>query len=423
MPAVAGADCYYSIADNLVQGNGYTCERSEPYTLNSMRPPLQPYFVAGLHLLTGSFWGPTLVQILLGSIVPLLGMALARYVAGSGKVVLGTGVLLALEPYSILFSTFFYSETLFTVLLLSSILALFRYIERPSALALGLSGLFLGLATLTKPTAEYVGVIYLAVLGWHYRRALWAHLPRMALFVCIFVLTLLPWVYRNHTLFGVAGVSPQLGEQLNAVLVPSVLSFERGTTFDEEFSAMLERGGADPNKATIADSGKYLAQAVPILLDHPRGLVLVSANTALNFFIHDGMIEVLRHIDMFPKERLGQPALFLLLSDPAGFVTTVTTFVKTPAVLVLIGRLIWIVITASMLYGLWRLLRQGPSPYALALGGIISYFMLTTLVIGLAVAARYRLPVNALIIPLALYGAACVMPRLRSFVARYISRA
>lgn len=402
--AAAGSDCYYLISKNLVEGHGYSCEPQEPYTLNSIRPPMQPYFLAAAHSLAGSYWSPLLIQIVLGSVIPLLAMLIARLVFASRFVIYGTGVALALEPYGVLFSTFFYSETLFTVFLLSAVYAFLRYFKEPHWRWLAGSGAGLGLATLTKPTAEYLGVLFIVILAWHFRHSFRRHLPAMCAFVLAFVLVLLPWVYRNQVHFGVAGVSPQLGEQLNAVLVPSVLSFERGTTFDEEFQAMIDRGGADPNKATIADSSKYLAQAIPILLDHPKGLVLVSLNTALNFFIHDGMIEVLRHIDAFPKERLGKPALFILLSDPGAFVGHVQKFIFTPAVLVMVGRVVWIIITVAMLMGLWRYYRgHGLVPGFLTPAAVITYFMLTTLVIGLAVAARYRLPINGIIFMFALY--------------------
>lgn len=401
---ISGADCYYSISQNIVAGNGYSCSPEAPYELNSMRPPVYPYFLAWSAKLLNGYEGPLALQILIGGLVPLLGMAIARRLRVAGAVVFSAGIVLALEPYSILFSTFFYPETMFTVFLLSAILLALRYYERPHPALFAASGALLGLATLCKPTAQFLPLLLVAVAAWHFRRELRRH--AMALLLCAgaFVLIVSPWALRNYAQFGIIGISPQTGEQLYVMLVPSVLAIENGTGFEEEYQAHLRRGAVDPNKASIADSGEYLRAAVPMLLEHPKGLVLISANTALNFFIHDGMLEVLKHLELDPQWRLEKPALFLLLSDPVKIFAVIRTVLFTPVILILVGRLIWILITAAFIAGVVRYVRrEGATPHILTISGVVAYFMLTTLVIGLAVAARYRLPVNALIIPLALY--------------------
>lgn len=416
---ISGADCYFVISENLLHGHGYSCNLTAPYTLNSIRPPVQPFFLASLYLLLGTYWVPLLIQILLGSLVPLLGMRIAEFVTRRPKVVLAVGLLLAIEPVSILFSIIFYSETIFTVLLLYSLICLFRYLQEKRQMFLWASGFLLGLATLTKPTSEFLPIVFALCVLWHFRTTMRTAFAPVGVFLAVFLITLSPWLIRNYHTFGVLGVSPQLGEQLHAVLVPSVLSFERGTTFQQEFDAMLARGGVDPSSASIENGDRYLRESIPVLLAHPKSLSIISANTALNFFIHDGMIEVLKHVDERPPEKLGKPALFLLLTDPGRLLSYIKTVFFTPIILILFGRITWILTTLLAIFGMWRYLRrEAETIYGLISISTVLYFMLTTLVIGLAVTARYRLPVNALVITFAVYQ----LVYLYSIRKRYLTR-
>ncbi len=401
---ISGADCYFVISENILQGNGYSCKTEPPYTLNSIRPPVQPYFLVALYSVAGTYWFALLVQIAFSSMVPLIGMYVARYLTPNPNVIVGVGLLLALEPSGILFSMLFYGETLFTVAVLGSIACVCAYIKKGSLPLFATAGFLLGLATLTKPTTQYLPLVIVLLLAWHFRKTLRTFALHAAIFLLVFMATLSPWVYRNYQHFGVVGVSPQLGEQLYAVLVPSVLSFENGTTFAQEFERILANGGTDPSSASVENGTKYFKMAVPMLLAHPFGLVVISANTALNFFIHDGMIEVLKHLEIRPKERLGQPALFLLLTDPGRLFGYIGHVFFTPLVWILVGRIVWVAITVLAFFGLVRYLwRESTKIYATLFASIVLYFMLTTLVIGLAVTARYRIPINALIFIFALY--------------------
>ncbi len=410
LETISGADCYFEISQNLVAGHGYSCDVEAPYTLNSIRPPVQPFFLASLYLVVHSYWLPLVVQIIVGSCIPLLSIWLASYITPNIKIASWVGVLLALEPNSILFSIIFYSETVFTLLLLMGVVCIFHFLKTEKIQFIWASGFLLGLATLTKPTAEYIPLLCIAAVLGQYKHKLNSALLPIGMFVFIFLLTISPWVYRNYEVFGVAGVSPQLGEQLYAVLVPSVLSFEKGTTFGAEFTNILTQGGGvDPSSASIKDGGQYIGKAIPILLAHPRALVIVSANTALNFFIHDGMIEVLKHVGVRPEKKLGSPALFLLFSNPAKLFRYIGTVLLSPLILILIGRVVWVGVTILSFVGFVRYIRhESRIVYAALAASIVLYFMLTTLVIGLAVTARYRLPVEAFILLFAVYEVAVV---------------
>lgn len=395
LATISGADGYYLISENIIHGNGYSSDAQPPYTLNSIRPPVYPYFLAVTFLMFHSYWGTLLFQILIGSAIPLIGMAIARYIVDRRSVGIAVGVLMALEPFSVLFSIFFYSETVFMLLFFLCVLHLFQFFKEGRTIPLVLSALMLGLAILTKPTAQYVPIIFVGFILWRHRATFSRAFAYGAGYAFLCLLVVSPWLYRNWHEFGTVGISAQQGSTLYTMLVPSVLAVKNGTTFQQEFSAILAQGGTDPNKTQISQSAEFTRRAIPLLLANPWPLALTFANTGLNFFIHDGMYDVLKHVGIRPETLLGKPALFLLISDPGKVFSYIGNVLFQPIILILAGRIAWIFITLAGIAGVVRAYRERRMTiYKTASVALIIYFMLTALTIGLAINARYRLPVN-----------------------------
>ena len=402
---VKGSDGYYVISQNILQGHGFSGESSPPYTLNSFRPPLQPYFLATTTFLFGT-WGPIILLLLIGSFVPLLGMRLVEYLFESRMVQILTGVILALDPISIFFSTVFYSETLFMLFFLLSILFAYKYIRSEIWYHGLLSAALLGIATLVKTVAEYLPIVFVALFLFHFRKNLTSKKVFAAIaYMAVFLMVISPWLYRNYREFHTVGVTSTEGVALYAVLIPSVFALENGTTYQQEYKKWTAGGVKGPNEATIDLNAQYVHSALPILLAHPVGLTLLSGNTLVSFFTGDGMRDFLEHAGVTMDKTLGRkPALFLLLSDPKSLFEVISYYAGKPAILILILRLFWLIVTILFVVGAARLVwRHEITLYrSLALGAIF-YFAMITLTVGLGVNARYRLPVEFFIIAFALY--------------------
>jgi len=434
---INAGDGYYDIAQNIVAGNGYSTAHGSPYTPTAYRTPVTPYFIALMYFLFESYFAAILVHILLGSIIPLLGMRLSRFITNVRGIYIAVGIFLALEPVGALLSIQFLSETLFTFLFLFSLLFLFKYWKEKSLTTLLLSAFFLGVSTLTRPTIEYLPIIIIALILWEAR----AHLSRTVfvragLYVLIFLITLSPWIYRNYQTFGALGVSSQQGAALYAVVVPSVLAIENKTNFSQETIA-----GVAATDSNFVQSAEYFKLAIPILLQHPKAFVLLYVNTAFSFFTYDGIFEVLRYIrfnnfdvdgGMFAVLShakissgipLGTPTLFLLLSSPLKVLNYLLALSTTPLLFILIGRASWFLITCAFVAGSWRFFfRERQSIYGLTAVSIVMYMMLTTIAVGFTITTRYRMPVNALIFTVAAYEAVLLAAWCRSKFYEYRMR-
>ena len=202
-------------------------------------------------------------------------------------------------------------------------------------------------------------------------------------------------------------------------LLPTVYSIERGTTFQAEFAALQASGIKGPNDASLQEGRQYKDLAIPLLLAHPKALLLSAVNSGIGFFTLDGVFDFLRHITIRPPEMLGKPSLAALLEDPIGVAQYFGRNLASPLAFILIGRIVWWAVTILFLFGCWRLLRARPlSPHALIAILIVLYVAATSLITGYGLTARYRLPVNALVTTIALVEVAAIAPVLRRTLNR-----
>ena len=364
--------------------------------------PGYPYVLYGLLSLTGSYAATAIVQLVLGALIPVIGMQFARVLVPSlSRAPLVIGALLALAPYQVLFSFIFYTETMFTFTFGIFFLAFFRYLRTPSMRLAMLSGFLLGLVTLIKPTVQYVPVVVGAFMVWRFRKTLDRKLfIQLGSFVVVFVFVLIPWLYRNYTTFGVANLSSQMPFNLYGTLLPSVLAIANHTSFAVEQAKLPVFLDSDLSSLSSL-SGKAIAE----ISRHPVALIELSALNALTFFTHDGMLTFLQAAGINPISYLQKPALLLLITAPWQFAQTIWEYMHTNMAFVFFARLFWITVTILFLLGLYRLLRAKLfSPELLFSVIVVFYFMLTTMVNGLSVNARFRMPVEPIIFAVAYAG-------------------
>jgi hypothetical protein len=173
-------------------------------------PPVYPYFIAVLFRLFGSLRAVAWAQALLGALlVPAVGRAGA--LAFGRRVGLAAATLTAFWPELVWFSTHFWSETVFLVLLWWAIERTLAADARGSTPAAALAGVLWGLTTLTRELALYLVPL---VALWMLRpsggeggtararlRPVAGSASRVAALGLATVLTIAPWTVRNAVVF------------------------------------------------------------------------------------------------------------------------------------------------------------------------------------------------------------------------------
>ena len=109
-------------------------------------------------------------------------------------------LLIALTPQMVTGTTYLLSETLFGVWLVLGLLATVAARGPRRARWLFASGALFGLAALTRPTLQYLPIVWGVALWWPHRRAGGAR--EAAAFVLGFALLWTPWLVRNEITLG-----------------------------------------------------------------------------------------------------------------------------------------------------------------------------------------------------------------------------
>lgn len=406
IPTIKGDDGYYELSRGLLDGHGFSWDAQEPFSPNPLRPPVYPLFIAGILYVFKSYWAVLVAQILVGSMIPVLGMRIATKIVNSQKIATIVGLLLALEPFSVLLSVIFYTETVFTFLFFLFFIFFVDYMQKGTHRAIIWSAVFLGLATLVKPTVQYIPIIIPFFILWHF----WGNISKkilahIGIFFALFMLIISPWLYRNYVEFGVVGMSAQPAFNLYIYLVPSVLSIEKNIDFNGAQELFLRKDKFDESTITLATSDYFTSRSLEILKQYPVALLQSIMTTAVTFFTHDGLLTVLQHAGYTPTNRLPYPALFMLVHEPIELISSIKSMIISPMGLVLFGRIAWVIITGFFIFGAFRFFRREKFNHIAVFAiFLVAYFCATTAINGLGVNARFRIPVNVFIFTFALYG-------------------
>ena len=404
---------------------GALVELDNPAISMTYRQPLFPLFDAAMLWLGG---GKSLIPVILGQVVLLwitglfsramVEIWLPRY----GVVALA---LVVFNPNAVATAHLIQSDTLYSLFVTAALWAVLRYAKEPSLRPALLSGLFLGLACLVRPAAQYLVCILpllfplLALAGGHGRPYM-GRIGQGAAAVAVAGVLVVPWMVHNAQAGKGFALSPPAMMlayvQANVAYLEkyaagvSLAEAERKTYGWEngyasargaEWAAMSAR---EKKNALIGDYTRALFSYDPSVI--AKGYVygwaqFFGAAGAANFHNLLGLDASSAFTAMRERNfdsHLGSVIYALKRSSPAAVVVSVTALVF---VIALRGL--------GLMGIVWMFMRRH---YAVLLAcvGLIAYFAVIHLFTG---NSRYRLPVEPALIFLALYGVDGLRTRLR----------
>lgn len=257
---------YHSLASNLLERGRFSFEKDGPP--DTLRTPLYPLFVASIYALAGQRpWVVLLVQIMLDTASCWLLYLVTARILNRRAALLAAGFY-ALEPFGILYSLTLMSETLFVFLCVAGMYFLAGAVAaaplRRGARVAAAGGLAFGLAALTRPIAAYIPAIVVIVLLVGLRHRLKAFAARAAAFLCVFVLTLSPWLVRNYVTFGSPGLCTAGDYNLLVLHAAPIVEAETGagpqkakTLLLAEADARARADGYDPKTMNPFTRARY----------------------------------------------------------------------------------------------------------------------------------------------------------------------
>jgi 4-amino-4-deoxy-L-arabinose transferase-like glycosyltransferase len=272
-----------------------------------LRTPGYPGFLTPLlRLFDGSLHAIVAVQIGVSLFTVWLTWVLARRLIGP-RTALASGLLLALDPPSALFSCLVQPETLFTVLLVAGAVFWRGALERGACGPALAAGLLLGLAALTRPIGLFLPV-WLAPAVWLRR----GPLRPTRLLLCFLVAALLPiaaWMAKNRALTGFAFFSTVGDSSLFYYRAAGALAEDEGIPLDEARTRLSQRLWAQaPPAASIAELlSRQRALAVQVLAEHPWGALKVTSAGVLRMLAGTGQTALSRLLGDPDPESFSRP--------------------------------------------------------------------------------------------------------------------
>lgn len=195
--AESDARTYYVLSQNLLSGIGYRyAPDAEP---TAKRTPCYPIFIATIFKVFGrNFNAVRIAQAILDVITTALVFVLANILFGNKITSLFASIGYALYVPAILSTTYILTETLYTFLLLASVVTLILALRDRITLIALTSGFLFGLANLTRPVGIFLPFVLVAI-GIAARRETWRYL---LIFCIASFVPVMPWASRNKQALG-----------------------------------------------------------------------------------------------------------------------------------------------------------------------------------------------------------------------------
>ena len=162
---------YHQLALNILEHGSFSQSLTPPLEPETIRTPAYPFLLSGLYHVAGIRpHAVVAIQIALSLVTMLAGCRIASLLFGSRAGLL-TAIFLALDPVSLYYSQVMLTETLFGTALTLCLLGMAYALRHPSLRYPCWAGICLALATYTRPTGYYLGMLLPVMLFLVIRRS------------------------------------------------------------------------------------------------------------------------------------------------------------------------------------------------------------------------------------------------------------
>ncbi len=196
-PLHGDALSYFNLAENMLNGHGYTYTGRFP---TAFRMPGYPLFLAIVFRLTDySLIFVRILQAILGTLTIIPVLRIGNRVGGS-MLSLIAGIGFAFHPILIYMVGWVYSETLYIFVLWLSFWFLIKFVDTWQRSIGILAGFGFGIASLIRPEV-LVFPLFMSVLLFLFQRFDWITVKRLAIVQGAALLVILPWSIRSSMVF------------------------------------------------------------------------------------------------------------------------------------------------------------------------------------------------------------------------------
>ena len=273
-PVTPNSRLFFNISENIVKHGSYSFDGENP---TRMIQPLYTLFVMVFYQFAGQ--NPTIViivQIILNLIGFLILLKTSALIFDRQSPLI-LPLLLACHIAIWYFSTIIINECLFIFLIICTNYYFIRAFKDDKSRDIMLSGLFAGLAFMTRPIGlGYIGMMFIPYLVFH--RISKQTVRRLALTYIPIILVILPWTIRNQITMD--NFTPLSSEDRYHLLYASLPD---SVTQSREYQ-IFDPINTEPDK--VADSTGMLKTAVSNIMADPLGFIKRGINKIITIWVH-----------------------------------------------------------------------------------------------------------------------------------------
>lgn len=210
---------YDTLAKNLISGNGFSLEKKAPFFPTMFKEPIYALFIAVIYLIFGQQLNYVIIaQVFLSSFIAVFIYLIGKQLFEE-KICRFAALLVCFMPIFGEISFFVQVEALYIPLILLFIYLMVMAFKQDKIVYYLLSGITLGLCSLTRNIAFYLFFLILILIILGYGKTLdfnkTEFIRRRALKIFVFVISFLlivsPWILRNNKKFKVYQISSRGG--------------------------------------------------------------------------------------------------------------------------------------------------------------------------------------------------------------------
>ena len=398
---------YYQLANNLINYHVFSLSQTPPLVPDSFRTPAYPIFLAINLLLFKNFYVILFIQMVMSGLIGVITYKILVLFFKNKKSGLISALLFAFEPSALYYSNMFLTETFFLFCLLISIYY-FLKIDVLLNKNIILSGIFLGIAILTRPLALFLPfvliLIFLFLKKIKFKQKM---IITLLFFLCIFAV-IFPWCIRNKIIFNSYNISSVGSFNLYYFNAMRYFIYKNKVPYEEAknfFDNQLKPYDInfDVNgdvKLSLKDERIFSKIAMNYIKQNFIGYTIYHIKSMAPFFLTDGLREITQELRITPR-------IFYNIRDMfyRGKFLDIINIILSGNILslmLLMGSLTWIILMGFVIYGMAIYLFNKKSSYFIII--IISIIIYFALLSGVVTTVRFRYSIEPFIFILASLG-------------------
>ena len=362
-----------------IDGHGFAQNGS----IETLRSPGYPFFVAMLKVITGSYFGITLIQIILvfGSAVILRRIGQLFISKQVGEI---AAVFLISSPVTLALSLTILTDILFLFFFIFGFYLSLSSKKENMFLRVVLVSIIFSAAIYVRPMGFLAFPIF--IVPFLASSLIFKEkLKSIGLLIFLIIIILSPWVIRNYALTGVADFTSFKSANLVSYAAPMFLAHIHGTTLEQEREILALKIGIPVSSWYDLRFSKALNKAAEkVILEQPLDYLWYHIASSLPFLFSSSIeyvINFYKSVMHIQSEFIGGSMRFLLAGDWKSFIDNIfRVWWK------VIERVLWLTLYLFAIVGIWTN-RKSRSTWTFVF--VILYLMFLAGPVG---DARYALP-------------------------------